>query len=379
MPHNVESAGKMNPNNIFEMAQQIAKNIPPPGEGENIDIPNMVKYVTQSVTQMMGTGDVDFSGIVKSFENMQNQPRVAQPEQKKVAQELVDPKDIDRGDKHFEELNDDTDADEFRPRTKDLHFTLNVDLEDFYKGKIKKLAIHRKRIQKDASGKTKVVEEKKKIAINIDPGMRDDQVIRFNKEADELPGYETGDIVITLCENPHGYFEREGDNLFIVKKVSLYEALAVTCGREIDLNIKHLDGTYLSLKTNKKALHSNEGIRKVKGEGMPYYKKDGFGDLFVRFNLIIPDTIDKSKIDMLREIFPGYNEGSGVTDRSVVKVRNLEDVTEADMEALEYGYSDSDDESEYSESSEESYEEPKRGEKKLPHAVEKIAGRRKGR
>lgn len=380
MPHNVsDSAGKMNPNNIFEMAQQIAKNIPPPGEGENIDIPNMVKYVTQSVTQMMGTGDVDFSNIVKSFENMQNQPRVAQTEQKKVTQELIDPKDIERGDKYFEELNDDTDADEFRPRTKDLHFTLNVDLEDFYKGKTKKLAIHRKRIQKDASGKVKVVEEKKKIAINIEPGMRDDQVIRFNKEADELPGYETGDIVITLCENPHGYFEREGDNLFIVKKVSIYEALAVTCGREIDLNIKHLDGTYLSLKTNKKALHSNDGIRKVKGEGMPYYKKDGFGDLFVRFNLVIPDTIDKSKIDMLRDIFPGYNENSGVNNHSAVKVRNLEDVTEADMEALDYGYSESDDESEYSESSEESYEEPKRGEKKLPHAVEKIAGRRKGR
>ena len=387
--------GRLNPNNIFEIAQQIAKNMPPPGEGENIDLPNMVKYVTQSVSQMMGTGDVDFSGIVKSFEQLQsNTPDrreaskdTAEPytvyrkasEVNRSREELVDPKDVDRGDKHFEELNDDSDADEFRPRTKDLHFTLNVDLEDFYKGKTKKLAIHRKRIQKDASGKTKVVEEKKKIAINIEPGMRDDQIIRFNKEADELPGYETGDIVITLCENPHGYFEREGDNLFIVKKVSLYEALAVTCGRDIDLNIKHLDGSYLSLKTNKKALHSNEGIRKIKGEGMPYYKKDGFGDLFVRFNLVIPDTIDKSKIDMLREIFPGYNDSGSVTDRSTVRACTLEDVTEADMEALDYDYSSEDDESEYSEESEESYEEPKRGEKKLPHAVEKIAGRRKVR
>jgi DnaJ-class molecular chaperone len=371
--------GRLNPNNIFEIAQQIAKNMPPPGEGENIDLPNMVKYVTQSVSQMMGTGDVDFTGIVKSFEQLQS-PSAPVRNQELINPKdikLIDPKDIERGDKHFEELNDDSDADEFRPRTKDLHFTLNVDLEDFYKGKTKKLAIHRKRIQKDAAGKTKVVEEKKKIAINIEPGMRDDQVIRFNKEADELPGYETGDIVITLCENPHGYFEREGDNLFIVKKVSLYEALAVTCGRDIDLNIKHLDGSFLSLKTNKKALHSNEGIRKIKGEGMPYYKKEGFGDLFVRFNLIIPDSIDKSKIDMLREIFPGYNDS--VTDRSTARNCTLEDVTEADMEALDYDYSSEDDESEYSEESEESYEEPKRGEKRLPHAVEKIAGRRKVR
>lgn len=374
--------GRLNPNNIFQIAQQIAKNMPPPAEGENIDLPNMIKHVTQSVSQMMGTGDVDFASIMKSFEQMQ-QP-LAQPTTRICADEtvpppdLVDPKDVDRGDRHFEELNDDSDADEFRPRTKDLHFTLNVDLEEFYKGKIKKLAIHRKRIQKDASGKIKVVEEKKKIAISIEPGMRDDQVIRFNKEADEQPGYETGDIVITLCETPHGYFEREGDNLFIVKKVSLYEALAVTCGRNIDLNIKHLGGSFLSLKTNKKALHSGEGIRKIKGEGMPYYKKDGFGDLFVRFNLVIPDSIDKSKIDMLREIFPGYNDSGSVTDRSTVRACTLEDVTEADMEALDYDYSS--DESDYSEESEEeSYEEPKRGEKKLPHAVEKIAGRRKAR
>ncbi len=400
MSHNMsETAGKINPGNIFEIAQQIAKNIPPPGEGENIDLPNMVKYVTQSVTQMMGTGDVDFSSIVKSFEQLQtHEPNLTQMPNSKIklpnsikkcmeapkdqinhiGETLIDPKNVEHGDKHFEELNDDSDADEFRPRTKDLHFTLNVDLEDFYRGKTKKLAIHRKRIQKDASGKIKVVEEKKKIAINIEPGMRDDQVIRFNKEADELPGYETGDIVITLCENPHGYFEREGDNLFIVKKVSLYEALAVTCGREIDLTIKHLDGSYLSLKTNKKTLHSNEGIRKIKGEGMPYYKKEGFGDLFVRFNLIIPDTIDKSKIDMLRDIFSVYNEKITLSEHSKVRMCALEDVTEEDMEALEYDYSTDDDESDYSES-EESYEEPKRGEKKLPQAVEKIAGRRKVR
>ena len=82
---------------------------------------------------------------------------------------------------------------------------------------------------------------------------------------------------------------------------------------------------------------------------------------------------------MLREIFPGYNDSGSVTDRSTVRACTLEDVTEADMEALDYDYSSGDDESEYSEESEESYEEPKRGEKKLPHAVEKIAGRRKVR
>jgi DnaJ-class molecular chaperone len=355
--------GKLPPN-IFEIAQKIAQGMPPPGSGGELDLPNMVKYVSQSVTQMMSQGE--FEGIAKKF--VTETPREPYT--------LREPSEKEPSNKYFEEIDDSEDADEFCPRTKDLHFKLNVDLEDFYRGKTKKLAITRKRIQKDAKGNTKVVEEKKKIAINIEPGMRDDQVIRFNKEADEMPGYETGDIVITLCENPHGYFERDGDNLFLVKKVSLYEALAVAAGKEVDLKIKHLDGSYLSLRPNKKALHLNDGVRKVRGEGMPLYKKEGRGDLYIRFNLVIPETVPKEHIEMLKEIFPVYNDNASVPADKVRQCQ-LEEVTEEDMEALDYDYSDSDySESEYSESSE-SYQEPKKGEKRLPHAVEKVAGRRR--
>ena len=349
------------PGNIFEIAQKIAQGMPPPGAGGELDLPNMVRYVTQSVTQMVGQGD--FESLAQGLQ--QGNWPLAPPTEKTPPtgiSEIDDSEDVDEG---------------FAPRTKDLHFKLNVDLEDFYKGRTKKLAITRKRIQKDHKGNSKVVEEKKKIAINIEPGMRDDQVIRFNKEADEMPGYETGDIVITLCENPHGYFERDGDNLFLVKKISLYEALAVASGKDVDLKIKHLDGSYLSLRPNKKALHLNDGVRKVRGEGMPLYKKEGRGDLYVRFNLIIPETVSREHIEMLREIFPVYNDNASIPSD---KVREciLEDVTEEDMEALDYDYSDSEySESEYSESSEESYQEPKRGEKRLPHAVEKVAGRRR--
>lgn len=371
------------PGNIFEIAQKIAQGMPPPGANGDLDLPNMVKYVSQSVTQMMAQGE--FEDIAKNFaasgavavgsegRALRGMGAIAVGTE---GHTLREPTEKEPSSKYFEEIDDSEDADEFRPRTKDLHFKLNVDLEDFYKGRTKKLAITRKRIQKDAKGNSKVVEEKKKIAINIEPGMRDDQVIRFNKEADEMPGYETGDIVITLCENPHGYFERDGDNLFVVKKVSLYEALAVAAGKDVDLKIKHLDGTYIALRPNKKALHLNDGVRKVRGEGMPLYKKEGRGDLYVRFNLIIPETVPKEHIETLREIFPVYNDNTSVPSDKVRQCQ-LEEVTEEDMEALDYDYSDSEySESEYSESSE-SYQEPKKGEKRLPHAVEKVAGRRR--
>lgn len=355
---NIENGFQLPPN-LMEMAQKIAQSMPTTNsEGEQLDIKDMVSHVTKSVSQMMGTGDMDLTNItqtlVSTFEGMQQQTSGASQSSvpSKVKLPLVDPKQTKES--YFEELDDDSDADEFQPRTKDLHFNLNVDLADFYRGKVKKLAIRRKRIQKEG-GKLKVIEEKKKIAINVEPGMRDEQIIRFNKEADELPGHETGDIVITLCENPHGYFEREGDNLFIVKKISLYEALAVTCDREIELNIEHLDGTYLKIKTDKKTLHANEGIWKIRGEGMPLYKKEGKGDLYIRFNLIIPDSIDKKQIDLVKELFPPYNSNFGLENKRVREC-DLEEVTEEDMEALDYNYSDYEDDYTTESESTESYQ-----------------------
>ena len=47
--------------------------------------------------------------------------------------------------------------------------------------------------------------------------MKDEQQIRFEGEADQIPGYTPGDIIITLIENEHPVFQRDNDNLIIIK------------------------------------------------------------------------------------------------------------------------------------------------------------------
>lgn len=341
---------------IFQMAQQIAKTVPMSGsENGNVDMQDILKHVSASVSKMMGVENNDLmnmaNSLVSNFEDGGSLESIIGSQ----LNMLKEPKENKKCIEEIDEENDEEDdeEDEFRPRTKDLHYNLNVDLEDFYNGKVKKLKIERKRIKKDNKGKISVVKENKKIAIPIEKGMRDEQVITFNKEADELPGKEAGDIVITICENPHPIFERDGDNLFIVKKVSLYETFAVNRGESIDLEVKHLDGRIIKMKTDKKVLHSNEGIRKIKGEGMPLYKKDGYGDLFIRFNLDIPDSVSKEDLEILKSVFPPLNLPTNSKD--FVECQ-LEDVTEEDLEALDY-YSeeeDSDEDSDESEVSEES-------------------------
>ena len=382
---------------IFKMAEKIANDMPNPDSDEKLDMQGMVKHVTESVMSMMGNGEVDINGMQNSLmqnlnEGGKDNPLAVMmgqmmgglgqaPEQapttpianskiKLPGQEVKDykfkePKDI----KNFEELDDDDEADLFSPRTKDIEIKINVNLEDFYNGTKKKLAVRRKRLQKGKDGKITQIEEKKKIVIPIEMGMRDEQVIRYNKEADEAQGYESGDIVITLYENAHSRFEREADNLFIMKDISLYEAFAASCGEDIELTVKHLDDSIIKLKTDGNPLHINDGIRKVTGEGMPKFKQDGKGDLYVRFNLLLPDKFKPEDMEILKKLFPVCNEPVNLDFHKNIREAVLEEVSESDLEELDYDYSDSD--SDYSDYSSSESEAPRKGYRQLPKAMRK--------
>lgn len=268
-------------------------------------------------------------------------------------------------DSKFEEVSTDDEEEipDLRPRMKDLFYSLSLNLDELYTGKTKKIAVKRNRL--DKKGK-KVVKDKRKLEIPIIPGMRDGQEIRFNKEGDEKPGYETGDIVITLDQNGHNNFERHGNTLYTVKNISLYESYAAARG-EISIVIKHLNGSYMVLKTNGEPLHTRDGARKVRNGGMPVYKskKSEYGDLYIRFNVILPEKIeDDAAMAAIEQLFPVLqnnkddtvfhnktNIGFDISGRKVHEVL-LEEVTEEDMEQLDYEEeSDSD---EYSDSDESS-------------------------
>jgi DnaJ-class molecular chaperone len=300
---------------IFKMANQLAKNMSDDDKGaiENMDMEKMISHVTKNVFKMMGTGE-NSGGI---------------PDIMKVM-----------GSFNAKETGSDSDSDTdpqemIYPKTRDICFDLNVDLEDFFMGKKKKLNVKRKRIIVDQDGKQRVVEEKKKLVIPIEKGMKDEQQIRFQGEADQIPGYSPGDIVITLIENEHPVFQRDGDNLLIIKNINLYELYDIT------FDIKHLDGTVLRItKNSDDSLHLNDSLRKISRQGMPIYKSDDkYGDLFVRFNLVIPKSLDAGKLKLFKEIF--HLEPVELSTEGVSKNCILENISEADLEDLDYSESDS--------------------------------------
>ena len=139
---------------IVKMAQQVASNIAQ-NQTESIDPQNMdmgkvISQVTQSVSKMItpemveklsGAGNDNNTGIDEDG-------MITNAKGKKIKSKIN--LDTDNTNNAIEELDDeDSECKPLAPRTKDLHFTLNVTLEELYAGKLKKLAVRRKRLITD--------------------------------------------------------------------------------------------------------------------------------------------------------------------------------------------------------------------------------------
>ena len=287
------------------MANQIANSMSEDDRSaiENMDMEKMLSHVTQNVFKMMnGNSETQAPEGLTDFMDKFNLSKC-----------------------NFESESC------ILPKTRDIRFDLNVDLSDFYNGKTKKLNIKRKRII-EVDGKQKVVEEKKRIIIPIEKGMKDEQQIRFEGEADQIPGYTPGDIIITLIEIEHPDFQRDNDNLIIVKNINLYQLY------DFSFNFTHLDNRLILINKNSNdALHLNDSLRKIKGQGMPIYKKESYGDLFIRFNLVIPKSLNFNQLIKFKEIFE--NEIVNPVESSFTYL--MENMNDTDLEELIYS-SDSD-------------------------------------
>lgn len=369
---------------IMNTFQQITKDLAKGGEkGGEIKMDEVLDKLTDTVFSTMEKSGKQIDPASKNqlknlSKNLLGSLDLDSLEQKNVPNSKIHIEDLNEGQKlpakntEVEMLESDSDVDELQPRVRSIHYDLDVTLEDLYIGKTKKMAVNRKRLVK---GTSNVKEEKVKLEIPILPGMKDGQEIRFNYQGNEKPGYDTGDIVITLNESEHNYFQRSGNNLYIVRNISLYESYAAANGN-INVVVQHLNGNYMVIQPDGKPLHTNDGGRKLKGFGMPILKKhkdskQEYGDLYIRFNLILPESFEteETTLKILEKMFPilesnkdstifkDYGtkqilkKGFEVPSKGVIKVY-MSDVTPEDLEQIEY---DSDnEESESSESSESS-------------------------
>lgn len=155
---------------------------------------------------------------------------------------------------------------------------LDCTLNDLYSG-IKR-TVRFVRSVTDSAGKiTKGPEVNQEI--NIEPGWKNGTKLTFEKMGSETETTTPGDVVITINEIPHSFYERKGDDLYCQLDIDLDEALN-GCTKQIQF----LDKTNLDVKIPK---IMNSGYKhKIVGKGMPIRKNGkniGFGDMYIGFNI----------------------------------------------------------------------------------------------
>ena len=136
----------------------------------------------------------------------------------------------------------------------------------------------------------------KNIRITIPAGIENGQIIKLKGYgAPGVNGGPAGDLFITFSIAPHPRFKRLKNDLYTTVKIDLYTALLGG-----DTIIETLNGKVkLPVKPE-----TQPGTKiRLKGKGLPVYKKEGeFGDLYVTFEVELPTNLTEEQKKLFTEL-----------------------------------------------------------------------------
>ena len=283
--------------NLFQIAEQIAPNIPDSEKDamKNMDMEKMFGNLSKQVFSQMKDLNLDNLGL-STNDNIDVKPKKKKRKKKK------------------------------NKKTKDLNFQIEFTLKDLYMGKVKKIMIPRKNFNDEGP-----YIEKKQFEIDIKAGTPDQHIIVLEGEGDREPGYISGDIHVTICEKNHEIFEREDNNLFMGYPISIYELYF------LEIKFKHLDGRIIQIEPLHNGDLQNGLMKKIKGEGFDDLDGGVKGDLFIRFELVLPPVMAEDTQDSLKTLFPPIMEN---TEEEVSVTLKLEEMSDDDEQYLDMSDSD---------------------------------------
>lgn len=147
------------------------------------------------------------------------------------------------------------------------------------------------------------VPDRQRVTVEVPVGIRDSQQLRLSGFGEAgLQGAAPGDLIVTVRVQPHEFFERDGDSLHARANVSIVQA---TLGAEIEI-----DGIFEDEKVQVRIPEGcqNEQVVRVKGHGMPKFRSDARGDLFVHVNVVVPKKVTKKQRELLEQLAADMGE-----------------------------------------------------------------------
>ncbi|MGB7395176.1 MAG: J domain-containing protein [Pricia sp.] len=136
----------------------------------------------------------------------------------------------------------------------------------------------------------------KKIRLTIPAGVEDGQTIKIKGYgAEGMNGGPKGDLYLTFEVLNNTAFQRVGDDLYKTVEIDLYKALL---GGKIQVDT--LSGR---VELNVKPETQSDTKAKLKGKGMPKYKKENqFGDLYITYKVTLPKNLTDKEKELFTEL-----------------------------------------------------------------------------
>ncbi|MHA1271621.1 MAG: molecular chaperone DnaJ [Candidatus Helarchaeota archaeon] len=140
-----------------------------------------------------------------------------------------------------------------------------------------------------------IVKVERKIEIKIPKGVETGNKlkIRGQGQAGKLGG-ASGDLYVVIYVKDHDVFKRDGEYLYTEIPITYSQAVL---GDEIE--VKTLNGT---AKLKIPARTPSGTILKIPNKGMPQLRGHGYGDLFVKVDIAIPEKLTEKQKELIMDL-----------------------------------------------------------------------------
>jgi molecular chaperone DnaJ len=165
-----------------------------------------------------------------------------------------------------------------------------------------------------------VVRARQTVTIDIPAGSEDGLQLRKSGEGEPAPrGGVPGHLYIVLHVQPHRYFKRQGNDLLLEVPINVAQA---ALGAEFQ--VPTLDNKQISVKIP--AGTQNGRIVRVRGEGVPYLREHGRGDLQVHIRVRVPTELTDDQKKLFRQLAATFGEATNAPNENKSFFDKVKDV-----------------------------------------------------
>ncbi|KAG5494894.1 hypothetical protein JIQ42_02510 [Leishmania sp. Namibia] len=149
-------------------------------------------------------------------------------------------------------------------------------------------------------GGKRVVYGSSTVVLELEPGIAEDHVLKFEMEGEESPDRLPGDVIVHVHTLPHSVFTRRRNQLDLETSLTLTLKEALV---GFDRNITHLDGVEQVRVQRRDTVSPYGTVLRLPGKGMPkLHVPSERGDLYVRLHYDMPGRLTEEQRNLVEKL-----------------------------------------------------------------------------